>query len=447
MSARADLLALDEAALIMLANRGLYKRATKDLEKGNGPKVEVKDDGTVIGHFSDVTTTMAPGVPFKHTECTCGATGSCRHRVALVLAFQAEHDEASPRARPPLDVSDEDLEARLGSAFKAALRTRAKGYTATVRYDDPPVVLLPTCTVTFLVPWDLSHVRCDCEVGVDCEHVAMAVWALRQCPNEQGEHLVSLQAHVETDRASGVLQNLRELADELVRGGWAGALEGIEMRVAPVVAALGKRRFVWLADLLERLLVAMRESDEGLASADATECSDLLAELYMRCRAQPTPRAPAGHLYGEGVAGETKLDRVVLRALGARYRVSGRIGRLSLFFREQGSRDALVLERSWTVDEGHRPPPGPEVGRRRLLNTTVEMLSTSNVMTRGAKRRPNRVIDVSAQRLQTSILRGSGQGLDTESDYAALRTRLSTRVPLAMSPRVRAWRVVVLKFG
>jgi hypothetical protein len=448
MSERSDLLALGDEALVMLANRGLVKRATKDIDKGNGPTVEVLGDGTVVGNFDDVTTTMAPGVPFKLTSCTCGAARACRHRVATVLAYQALHADPRPGERPPFDVSEDVLKARLGDAvYRAAARQRARGFSATVRYDDFPVVLLPTCTVTFLVPWDLAHARCDCVTSVDCEHVAMAAWALRASPSEDGEHLVALTDGADTVHGHDAIADLTDLAHELIRGGWSGALQGIEPRAAAVQAALRRRRLVWLDDLFESLLAAMRDNHAGLASTDPHACSHLLTELHMRCSARPSARAPRDHLHGQGVSGATKLDHVVLRGLGARYRISGRVGRLSVFFRERGSDDALVLERSWTVDEGNTPPPGPVMGRRRLVGTTVDVLATSNVTTRGATRRPNRVIDISKHRMQTSVMRGSGQRLEASEDYGALLEQLAARVPQAMGPRVRAWRVVVVSFG
>lgn len=447
MSDRPDLRALDEDALVMLANRGLVKRATKDIDRGHGPSVEILVDGTVVGHFDEVTTTMAPGVPFRLTECTCGAARACRHRVATVLAYQALHTDPAPLERSPLDISEEALEARLGdTVYRDAKRQRGRGYSATVRFDNAPVVLLPTCTVTFLVPWDLAHVRCDCAASVDCEHVAMAVWALRASPTEDGEHLVSLAEGMDSAHGDDALDGLTDLARELIRGGWSGALEGIEPRVATVRAALRKRRLVWLDDLVESLLGTMQDNQAGLASADPLACSHLLTELHIRCSARPTAKVPRDHLHGQGVSGATKLDHVVLRGLGARYRVSGRVGRLSVFFRERASDDALVLERSFTVDEWNTPPSGPVIAKRRLVGTTVEVLATSNVTTRGATRRPNRVVDISQHRMQTSIMRGSGQRLKVHEDYRALRDQLAARAPQAMAPRVRAWRVVVVSF-
>ena len=82
---RDDLLALTPDALAALANRGLVKRATKDLDTDAGPTVET-DGGTVRGRFADgVEVELPVGVPLAAAACSCGAPGLCRHRIAVVL--------------------------------------------------------------------------------------------------------------------------------------------------------------------------------------------------------------------------------------------------------------------------------------------------------------------------------------------------------------------------
>ncbi len=445
MSPRPDLAALDEQALIMLANRGLYKRALKEVQSGKGPKTEVLEDGTLVGTSGETTTTFRPGDAFKQSACSCGASRACRHRVATILAFQAETSPAHQTPLPPLDLHEERLKTRLGAAvLQAAQRKRERGYSATVRFSHPPTVLLPACTVTFLVPWELSHVQCDCVASLDCEHVALAAWALMASPSQGGEHLVAIRNAPCSKKGQPAIDAFLELTHDLVRSGWAGSLKGVDMRLAQLTSMLKKERLVWLEDLLESLVTALRESALGLTGADPLLCSHLLTEVMMRAKATPSDRVPRGYLYGEETTGTTKLDHVVLRGLGARYRVYGQTGRLSLFFCEANHDDALVMERQWTVDKNTAVPTGPAVGKRRLVGTTTEVLATSNITTQGATRRANRVIDVRRNRMQTAVMRGSGTHVHTYTDYTALREKLSKRVPEMLSPRVRAWRVVAV---
>ncbi|GAB3964489.1 hypothetical protein GCM10029978_025100 [Actinoallomurus acanthiterrae] len=91
---RADLLALTPDALAALANRGLVKRATKELDAGNAPALDVTPDGTVHGRFPDGSeATLPAGGGLEGASCTCAATGVCRHRIGLILAYQRQAAE------------------------------------------------------------------------------------------------------------------------------------------------------------------------------------------------------------------------------------------------------------------------------------------------------------------------------------------------------------------
>ena len=89
---RADLLALTSEALARLANVGLVKRAHKDVGAGLVTSLIVESDGTVLATSQDgATTRLPPGTTLAASPCTCGATTVCRHRLAAVPAYQAQH--------------------------------------------------------------------------------------------------------------------------------------------------------------------------------------------------------------------------------------------------------------------------------------------------------------------------------------------------------------------
>jgi len=88
---RHDLLALSDDGLAQLANVGLVKRGRRDVAEGKAPTITVSDDGSVQAEFADGTVTkLAPGRSLIDATCTCPASGVCRHRVTLVLAYQAQ---------------------------------------------------------------------------------------------------------------------------------------------------------------------------------------------------------------------------------------------------------------------------------------------------------------------------------------------------------------------
>ena len=106
---RAELLALSTDSLAALTNRGLVKRAVRDLERAT-PALSEAADGTLEALYEDGVTTHLPTGGLERGRCSCGATGVCRHVVALVLAYTAsfregESGEETPAAGEPEDSS------------------------------------------------------------------------------------------------------------------------------------------------------------------------------------------------------------------------------------------------------------------------------------------------------------------------------------------------------
>lgn len=87
-SLRPELLELTPQALTALSNAGFVKRSLKELENGNVPEIS-HENSALIATFSDgVRTQLANGQALKEAQCSCGASGMCRHRVMLVLSYQ-----------------------------------------------------------------------------------------------------------------------------------------------------------------------------------------------------------------------------------------------------------------------------------------------------------------------------------------------------------------------
>ncbi|KJS63871.1 hypothetical protein VM95_01235, partial [Streptomyces rubellomurinus] len=96
---RPDLLALDAGTLASLANRGLVKRAAREVAAGDGPVPVLDPDGTLRGTCPDGSVVaLPPGTGLDGGSCTCGAPGVCRHRIALVLAHQGAAADATSDA-------------------------------------------------------------------------------------------------------------------------------------------------------------------------------------------------------------------------------------------------------------------------------------------------------------------------------------------------------------
>ncbi|MEV8532387.1 hypothetical protein [Streptomyces sp. NPDC051211] len=101
---RTDLLALDPVTLAALANRGLVKRAAKELDAGTGAVPSLSADTTLTGRFPDGTeTVLPPNTGLDGGRCTCAAAGICRHLVGLVLSYQRSATPPAEAAVTPAE--------------------------------------------------------------------------------------------------------------------------------------------------------------------------------------------------------------------------------------------------------------------------------------------------------------------------------------------------------
>ncbi len=86
--------ALDDETLVALANKGLLRRAQKDLE-ANAPEIqEERADALVLSFPADsCAVTMPAAGPVKAT-CTCPAGQGCRHILTAALFLRAQAQQA-----------------------------------------------------------------------------------------------------------------------------------------------------------------------------------------------------------------------------------------------------------------------------------------------------------------------------------------------------------------
>ena len=77
----------DEAALIALANKGLYRRARKDLEKGTSISIGDSTDAGLLIQVAEFTVTLPESGPGQ-ASCSCPAPGVCRHILSACLFLQ-----------------------------------------------------------------------------------------------------------------------------------------------------------------------------------------------------------------------------------------------------------------------------------------------------------------------------------------------------------------------
>ncbi|WP_431677184.1 hypothetical protein [Kitasatospora sp. KL5] len=461
---REDLLALTSDTLAALANRGLVKRAAKDLDAGAGPRIELAADGGVLGSFPDGSHTRLPaGTGLDAAECSCAAAGACRHRIGLVLAYRQAHREAvREEAVGPSFVDwspgcfdDARLEAELGgAALAAARRVLARGYTATVhpaREAQPaPWVELATCTVRFPVPHELGYALTDAAAAQRGETVALAVWAFRAADADGGASPAASRrvsvggpapAGPGRDTDPSGLDEALALADELLLDGVAHTTPVFAAQLDRTGAALSRASLHWPAAVLTDLRSQVDSYTARDTRYEAAQVAALVAELHARHR--------AGALDRPGVLGtqepaETPLRRVRLVALGCR--ISGRTPAersAELYLAQPDAGIALVLRKRWDLAEG-QSLTGADLAARRLLGSPLRALAGANIVSESISRSPGRTVAIGRGRVAATSVTPVGSawadlpGTLLVRDIAAHLGDRDDRPPRLIRPRVEA---------
>lgn len=424
---RSDLLALTADGLAALANRGLVKRATKELDAGTGPAVEVAPDGTVHGKFADgVASSLPPGTPLEAAACSCGAPGVCRHRIALVLAYQRSAEQpAAVTDWSPGSITDEDLIKRFGErTVQQARKAFRAGYPVTVRRpatDDPAATAeLPACTVRFLVPDDLGYVHTDATAARKDEAIILAVWAFRAA-DAQGVTKLDVGGSVEvTD-----LSPLEELLTQLLNDGAAHAGPVLDAAWRRVQRDLTDQKLHWPAAAIEDLLDQLDAYRKRSARYRAERFAELLTELHARSRAT----GPRSEVLGTDEPAETPLKRVRLTALGCRVNGTPDERTADVYF---ASGDVVLVQRDAAM-------------------RTATRMAASNIVSESVSRNASRVLRLRAGRVaQTSVtpLGNSWEQLPGSllvHDFAACSEQLAALPPRVVRARVAAELVRVVR--
>ncbi len=184
----AALAAADEAYLTGMSNKGLYKRACKDID---GAQVDAEYDGntakvTLCGEVCTIT------APLWESKCTCPSRSVCRHILGAILWLKEnlsqEGDEAEDEEQPrePEQIGAELTQA-LQSITSNALR-RALGRELSKTAEDVQngrIVLTESSILSAQLPdgtavrllYPLEFSTCACHRKELCSHKAAAVLA------------------------------------------------------------------------------------------------------------------------------------------------------------------------------------------------------------------------------------------------------------------------------
>ena len=282
---REQLRQADEDYLVGLSNKGIVKRAGKDLEKEMPAVAWTEEEARVT--LKEETCVIR--VPLGDSGCSCPSHSVCRHVVTAILwlkqRLEAEPDTKAPgegnepeRKEPPeasagaktgqeesggtpangrafdelLGVSTARLQRACGSQrFRRFLARVRAGEEAAVTETSIVTVVLPgeQTVVKLLEP--LSHSTCSCHSRELCPHKAQALLAYQLKKGRVS--LKELEALLE-EEASFDLEEVRTAADAVC--------EAVEGQLATGLARQSKD----VEESLERLAVLCRQA--GLAQLE-----------------------------------------------------------------------------------------------------------------------------------------------------------------------------------
>ena len=491
---RADLLALTEDSLAALANRGLVKRAAKELAAGTGAGIATDADGAIRADFPDgVVVHLRAETPLAEATCSCAAAGLCRHRIGLVLAYQLLHaasaskpvaeaesgteepsapDQASAEAWTPGDIPDDALERAFGArSLDEARRSLRSGFQAVVHRPAStrkPRVELPTCTVTFHIPGDPAYATTDAIELKRGEAVTLAVWAFRAA-DALGLGSESAQVSVggasatpgssTPASASGTAQTALAHAVELVE---TLLLEGVSAAGPLLVGNLQRASrdltaasLHWPAAIIDELIAQLDWYLQRSARYELSRVADLATELLGRARAATAPvrdpRQPSiAQILGSAEPARTELRRIRLIGLGCRISAAPQHRMAELYFAHPHDGTVLVLRREWRYEEAQEAPSGAQLRTRRVGGAPLHALAACNLVSEAASRSASRAVAFGAARLAKTTVSPVGEAWNQLPetvrirDFAALAQRLSARDPRFLRPRVEAEDIYVL---
>ncbi len=465
---RADLVALSDDSLAALANRGLVKRALREVEAGDGPALAEGADGTLTGTWVDGTVVSLPArATLEDSSCSCPSSGVCRHRVMLAIAARSVPPAAAAPAATtgtppasPADFTDEQLESHLGTrAIAAAAKVRRAGYAARVRRpsdgDPVPTVELSSVTVRFLVAGELGYARADAARGARPDAVALAVWAWRVA-NSVAPDAPLVEVQVGSAAAGSpaeALATAQDVVADLLAEGVTCADDATLAGLALARRTMDARNLRWPVDVVDDLVESVQAYRSRTTAYSTRRTAYLLAELVARGRCSEGGSSPRSAVLGTEESSKTPMRLARLTGLGARLSGTEERRQLEVYLAHPESATVLVLRREFLPGDEGTLPDLERVLRTSTAGHRLSVVAAAEVVTESAVRAANRTLHIAASRVARTTVAPSGGHWEALPAALLLRdleeasAQLTTQPPSVVRPRVAAYdlRAVVVR--
>lgn len=445
---RQDLLALTTDDLTVLSNRGLVKRALKELEEGELSYELTQDtQGNVSVRWSDVECVLPATEELSDRHCNCSATSVCRHLIRSILIYQriqkAKPDsQTSSQFWNPGEISD----AELGNYFNKTTITRARsefdsGHVIELIKSNKPVARIHTLayTVRFLVPGDIRYTYCDCSEPAPCRHVLYSVWAFRKLQPEQISGIISTQqeaAPIPVDVLNDIEDNLNSLLESGIKGvnkAYIGRNRHLEQNCRA-------SSLIWLAEIIAEIIQETERYESRDARFSATRVVELVGELCIRSDAICNDTGAVPQLFIRGSASDklTDIGAARLISLGCGVQVRHKNVQLTTYLQDTDSGSVVAICHDFPESEDNTRDFWQLAQNNAVKQVSFTTLSAGQMLVKGGKRTPNyqflpgrAQVVVNPQTFQWESLRPP---LLVE-DFNSLRAYLELLPPTSLRPR------------
>ncbi|MGO8752858.1 MAG: SWIM zinc finger family protein, partial [Thermoguttaceae bacterium] len=381
---RSVLKSVDDEALASLANKGLLRRAQKDLES-SPPAIVSVEEGRVRVRVADATVVVVE-LPSKCT-CSCPATGICRHTLSALVylrdspelaacdgpvqstlfdeetADAAAGSDAEPIAAPApspaevlADLSDKELQKWAGKALvRKALKILAAGLPVEIEAAGSLVVRFPTRNITcrWIPSGGLLGLICSCQAENVCEHAVTAILAYQV---SLGKRQITVEQAALTESAgaprtrSEVLASVGTVLREMLSLGLARLSAATAQRLTTLaVSAHG-------VDLprLERVLKSLADEVQLALRRDAqSSAANLVAQA---ARVEPLrtalTKSASATLVGQHRTQYYDVGQITLTGVGAqRWRSKGGYHGVTVYFWDESRKNWATWSESRPVTQ------------------------------------------------------------------------------------------------
>ena len=282
-------------ALEAFANKGLLRRAQKDLERGEAPFFEMSESGLVVA-ISGQRVTLVEAGPAKAT-CTCPSPGVCQHILVACLQLMrpptvhqgSAHDEW-------LAFTEEDIIAAFGlptlrTAHELSLAHEAQithGNVLTVRFAslNAEVLALPGTGIAGIIVNGMSEKR-------HAQIAAAAMLTVRRAAGMRWDPPANEKDRAAPAHREDVLESAAALLEEIVTAGLARLSPALVERLSALAISAQTAELHRLALLLRRIGTQAGDWLQRKPHADLGQIFNEMATAYALVHAGP-------HLAGTG---------------------------------------------------------------------------------------------------------------------------------------------------